>query len=334
MKSVPGSIPSIICWGVSIAGFIVNKTTKRALKWLAGILVTAVLCWHLYTQIRAQAAAGADFTWWPEDTTGFFIAAALLLTVNACLEAKKWQLLIATAMPATFGQALSSMLTGIAVSILTPNRIGEYPARIIALKQARSTRLISVSVLGACAQLLSLMIAGFAGLIYYSIAHPTPLHFFILGGTAVFTFVLGALYFSFERWAPRIEHIRFLRKLHMWARLLHRFTPREQWTILGLSILRFGVFTLQYWLLLHWQGVPMPLGEGFLLCALFFWAMAIIPSIALAELGIRGTVSIFLFAPFTQNIAGIAAATFILWCINLVVPALAGAVLFFRNAPR
>ena len=324
-------MPSIMCGGVTIAGFIVNKTTKRAAKWTAGILVTALLFWHLYTQIRAQAATGAGFTWWPKEMAGYLITAGLLLPVNVGIEARKWQLLIETAMPVSFMQALRSVLSGIAASIITPNRIGEYPARIIALRQASSTRLISVSVLGACAQLLCLMIAGVAGLIYYCIIHPVLLHFIILGITAVFTILLLLLYFSFEQWAPRIEHIRVLRKLHMWALLLHRFTWREQWTILGLSLLRFAIFTLQYWLLLRWQGIPLPLAEGFLLCTLFFWAMAIIPSIALAELGIRGTVSVFLFAPFTHNIAGIAVATFILWCINLVLPALIGVILFFRK---
>jgi len=120
----------------------------------------------------------------------------------------------------------------------------------------------------------------------------------------------------------------------MWVRLLHRFSRREQWTILGLSLLRFGIFTGQYYLLLRWQGVALPVLEGFLLCALFFWAMAIIPSIALAELGIRGTVSVFLFAPYTGNVAGIAMAVFILWCINLVIPALGGAGFLFRRSLR
>ena len=120
----------------------------------------------------------------------------------------------------------------------------------------------------------------------------------------------------------------------MWARMLRRFSRQEQWAVLGLSLTRFAVFTFQYWLLIRWQGIYLPVAEGFLLCSLFFWAMAIIPSIALAELGIRGAVSVFLFAPFTANIAGIATATFALWCINLVLPSLMGVGLAFRKSRR
>ncbi len=60
--------------------------------------------------------------------------------------------------------------------------------------------------------------------------------------------------------------------------------------------------------------------------------MAIIPSIALAELGIRGTVSLFLFKEVSPNVAGIAAATFVLWCMNLMLPSLIGAAMFFRRS--
>ncbi len=254
------------------------------------------------------------------------------MPINLGLEGLKWQRLVATAERVSFGQAMSSMLSGIAVSILTPNRIGEYPARIMQLKEHDSTRLVSVSVLGACSQMLALMIAGVAGLIYYYIKHPTPLYLLVMVATIVFTIALSALYFSFERWAPLIENIKWLRRLHLWARLLYRFSRAEQLSILGISLLRFGVFTTQYWLLLHWQGIPLPLLSGLMLCSLFFWAMAIIPSIALAELGIRGAVSFFLFSAYSSNVAGIAAATFVLWCMNLMLPALIGCILFFRNS--
>jgi hypothetical protein len=309
----------------------VNKTKAQYWKWAAGIAVTILLLWYLYRQIRAQLQSGQEYSFWPEGTSPFFFAALSLLPVNLCLEALKWQRLVATAERVSFGQAMTSMLSGLAVSILTPNRIGEYPARIMQLKEHDSTRLVSVSVLGACSQLLALMIAGTAGLVYYYILHRTPVYLIVLVTTAAFTFALSALYFSFERWAPWIENVKWLRKLHLWARLLYRFSRPEQLSILGISVLRFAVYTTQYWLLLHWQVVPLPAFGGLMLCALFFWAMAIIPSIALAELGIRGAVSFFLFSAYSSNIAGIAAATFVLWCMNLMLPSLVGCILFFRN---
>ena len=329
---MPGSIPRIICGSGAIAGFIVNKTKALYWKWAAGIVVTILLLWHLYRQIHAQFAAGGTFDFWPEGSAAYFFAALALLPVNMGLEALKWQWLVATASPISFLQATTSMLSGIAASLITPNRIGEYPARIVQLKDHDSTRLVSVSVFGACAQLLALMIAGVAGMTYYYLIHPELLYLLVLVLTTSITLALLAVYFSFERWAPWIESIRWLQKLHLWGKLLHRFTRQEQWSILGISLLRYCVFTTQYCLLLHWQGITLPVMGGFLLCTLFFWAMAVIPSITLAELGIRGTVSLFLFQAYSSNAAGIAMATFILWCMNLMLPALVGSILFFRKS--
>ena len=277
---------------------------------------------------------GAGFSFWPKATASYFIIAALLLPLNISLEVRKWQILAGTAMTCSFLQSLRSVLGGIAASLVTPNRIGEYPGRIMMMDGAVSTRLISVSVLGACAQMLSLMLAGLAGLGYYTAMHPRPHYFLVFAITAVFTAFIVLLYFSFERWAPRIEHIPWLRRLRLWARLLHRFTRREQWVILAISLLRLTVFTTQYWLLLRWQGIPLPVVPGLLLCALFFWVMAVIPTIAIAELGVRGTVGIFLFGTFAHNAAGITVATFTLWCLNLVLPAISGIWFYFRKSLR
>ena len=74
----------------------------------------------------------------------------------------------------------------------------------------------------------------------------------------------------------------------------------------------------------------MPPLEGFCLAALFFWIMAVIPGIALTELGIRGKVSLFLFQAFSAGSLGILAATGALWLLNLIVPSLIGGVLIWR----
>ncbi len=271
-----------------------------------------------------------DKDWWPHDTTGWLIAALALLPANLGIEAVKWRMLAGSAIPMTLRQSLKSLLGGIAFSIITPNRIGEYPGRILFLDKKNSTRLISVSVLGGCTQLLAVLIFGLLGLVYYAIHFPSALVYVLLAGCAALIWIVGLFYWCFERWAPLLERIRWLRKFHLYGQMLGRFSPREQWVILGLALLRFAVFTMQYYLMLRWMNVPVPLVDGFFLCALFFWAMAVIPSIALAELGIRGEVSLLLFHTYTANKLGLLSATFGLWAINLVIPALIGSILLLR----
>jgi uncharacterized membrane protein YbhN (UPF0104 family) len=188
-----------------------NKTTAIALKYTAGILVTVLLFWNLYSQIRTQAASGVSFVLWPVDTWPYLLAALILIPVNVGIESIKWHTLVRTAEPITIGQSIVSVLGGIAGSVITPNRLGEYPARIMMLRQHNSTRLVSVSVLGAFGQMISIMLAGIAGLAYYCFHHPAPQYLATLLITLLFTIGLWALYYRFERWAPKIEHIKWLR---------------------------------------------------------------------------------------------------------------------------
>lgn len=223
------------------------------------------------------------------------------------------------------------MLAGIAFSLITPNRIGEYPARIIYLRANKTFRLISVSVLGVVAQMLALFIFGLAGLIYYNIHFPGWLALVVLLSCLVFVAGLLVLYFHFGLFVRYLSGISWLRRLRIYGQLLGRFSRRPQLTILGISLARFAVYTAQYLILLRWLNVYIPWYEGFMMSSLFFWVMAVIPTFALAELGERGQVALYLFHHFSENTVGILSATIGLWCINLILPAVAGSILLFRT---
>ena len=63
---------------------------------------------------------------------------------------------------------------------------------------------------------------------------------------------------------------------------------------------------------------------------LSFLIVSIIPTIAIAEIGVRGSVAILLFSYFAVNPISVFSATISLWLINLVVPSIIG--LFFVSS--
>jgi hypothetical protein len=252
------------------------------------------------------------------------------MPLNLSIEGLKWKILASSAQPIRYIEALKSVLAGISLSVITPNRIGEYPGRIIYLKRKNSVRLISVAVLAAVAQFITLFSFGILGLVYYNIHFPGTWQKAILAVAIIMLIAIVFVFFRFEHWSRYIEHIRWLKKLRTYGSIVRRFTLSEQFKVLGLSALRFVVFTTQYLLLLRWMNIPLSLTAGFCTASLFFWAIAVIPSIALAELGIRGKVGLFLFHSFSSNSLGIVTATLGLWGMNLVVPAIAGTFLLMR----
>ena len=61
-----------------------------------------------------------------------------------------------------------------------------------------------------------------------------------------------------------------------------------------------------------------------------FLSLAVIPSIALLEVGLRGEVSLRLMGLFSANSLGIGFTSVTVWFLNLIIPAIAG-TLFLLN---
>ena len=68
--------------------------------------------------------------------------------------------------------------------------------------------------------------------------------------------------------------------------------------------------------------------QAFWLISVLYAVLAVTPTITLAELGIRGQVSLLLFSMVSANSLGIEMAATAIWVINLVLPAFAGSLLF------
>lgn len=321
-------MPSIIS-GRFCKELNLNKSTKIWLNTLAGLTLTALLFYSIWLQVKGQLTQVQAVSFW-DGQYAFLLATLLLMPVNLSIEVYKWKLLAGSAQPISAVQAWKSYLAGIALSLLTPNRIGEYPGRILYLKRKNTIRLISVAILGAFAQFIALFVYGTIGLAYYNSQFPGWWQKLVLVGTACTLVILLLLFLRFESWAKRLENFSVLRRFQTYGKLIKRFTKREQFAVLGLSLLRFLVYSFQFLLLLQWMNISLFTTGGWMMTILYFWAIAVIPSIAFAELGIRGQVSLFLFHPYTQNNLGILSAAVVLWCINLIVPALLGSILLLR----
>ena len=101
---------------------------------------------------------------------------------------------------------------------------------------------------------------------------------------------------------------------------------KELTAILILSLLRFIVFVSQYVILFRVFKVD---ADWFLLSCLIcimFLFLAIIPGITLAELGIRGELSILLIGLVSKNTIGILLCASGIWLINKLLPAIIGTV--------
>jgi hypothetical protein len=82
----------------------------------------------------------------------------------------------------------------------------------------------------------------------------------------------------------------------------------------------------QYLLLLELFNVDASLIQLACMVCVMFLVLAVVPTIPIAELGLRGEASKQLFGLISTNTLGIVFTAVIIWIINRVIPAIAGSI--------
>lgn len=114
---------------------------------------------------------------------------------------------------------------------------------------------------------------------------------------------------------------------------MNEYHGRHLYKVIFLSCLRFLVFGCQFFILIKLFEVPISDVDAIIGICQFYFLMAIVPTFAFLELGVRGSVSILVFSLFTPYTLGVMAASILLWFNNLALPAMFG-ILFLSELKR
>lgn len=256
---------------------------------------------------------------------------------NLGVEAKKWQLLMQIIQPITFWRSLRAVFSGQALALSTPNRVGEYVGRIVYLNEGNRLRSLSLSAVGSFGQIIATFSMGLVGLllIYNDVVKNLPATnalsvYWIQGFAYVLSIIVifQIVFYYNLSWVTKVfEKITWVAKYAYFIQKLENLHNKELTKILCLSFLRYVIYVGQYLLLFQLFQVNIIWWQIISLVCLQLMLMAILPSVALAELGVRGQISIALFGLFSTNTIGIIATISGIWLINLIIPALAGSLL-------
>ena len=316
-----------------------NKSIKILIKWFVGPLLAVWLFYSLYQQVKAQPDIDSSIAIiktlpFGADAWKFWMVIAFVF-VNWGLEARKWQILMKVLQPISFIAAFKSVLCGVTFSLNTPNRMGEFAGRILFVDEGKRLKAITLSVAGGIAQLIITMLMGCFGLIWLVINAGDSetvtgisafwLQFFLYSSilaTVIFIF----FFFRFGWLIKLLEKLPYADRFSKYINVLETFDAKILLRLLSISFFRYVVFVLQYIFMLQLLQVEQNVWVGSWIITVMFWILAIIPSFAIAELGIRGTVAKTLFA-YSSNTIGILTATFGIWFVNLFIPALIGSLL-------
>ena len=318
--------------------FQLSKNIKIIVNYLLGPLLFIALCYSLYKQVihqpdLAQRWGHIKNSW---HHPAFWLV-LLLMIVNYGIEARKWQLLIKPLEKFTLFKAFKSVMAGCSITMLTPNRIGEYGGRILFVQEQNRLRAISLTILGSISQLTITIVMGTIGLTALTFIPGKDAATFtfipkVLSNTllvvCIFSSVFMLMFYLRIGWLIHVmEKIKFFAKPLKYVRLLDQFSGKQLLRILFLSLLRYMVFILQYIMMLYFMEVSISYLLSFWLLTIFYLVMVLAPSIGFTELPLRATATVEIFKLYSPNILGIQAAALGIWLINLVMPAIIGSIL-------
>lgn len=259
----------------------------------------------------------------------------LLLPLNWLIEAFKWHYFIRRYEPVSLMRAYAAVLVGVTFSLLTPNRIGEFGGRLLYVRRINHWRSIASNAVGGVAQYLVLLAGGIVGAIYLApnLWPGLPEVERILAGAVVVVAVLYVFYFNPLFVLPvlkRLTQVKWLGFIKPAIEMLEGLRPRDMAVIWLWSALRCLVYVTQYYLMLRFFGIEIGVSSAFSGIFLIFMLQTILPVPALAGLLLRGNLAVWLWSHFGAAEISSLAATFSLWIINLILPALVGTFLMLN----
>ena len=320
--------------------FSKNKNIKILVNYGLGPVLFSWFSYAIYQQVKTQphlqdalhnlqAAVTGPQSW------KIYIA-LLLVPVNWGLEARKWQVLIKPVESISFFSAFKAVLAGLAFSMNTPNRIGEYGGRVLYIHEGHRWKAFSLTIVGSFSQLMVTLAAGLGGLIFLlanTVTAAGIADYYIwvrvlFSGSLLVTTLLFLMYFRLGQIIKWIEKLPKARSFLQHIAIIEDLPVTILLRTISLSFLRYIIFVFQYILLLQLFDVEVAVWHSFWLISVLYLILTITPTIALAEVGLRGQVSLLLFTLVSNNKFGIVGAATGIWFINLLVPALAGSLLF------
>ena len=258
-----------------------------------------------------------------------FASVLLLMPVNWGLEALKWRTLVRQLQPFSLTQAYRSVLMGLASGFFTPNRILDPLGRVLTLKEENRASGVLYSLVQTLAQ-------SFAGCVFLAVALmllpsanilppdvPIGTLYWVSG---VFIALITLLYFTMPLWAPKVRYKRS-EKIDNVLRAMAGITYPVLIKVSLTSIVRYAVYSLQYFLMLRFMAVEITSFQALILIPINYFLISVTPSVSFSELGIRGAFAMLLLGAVTTNTVGAAMAAVTVWAVNYIIPVITGSTL-------
>ncbi|MDG1100215.1 MAG: lysylphosphatidylglycerol synthase domain-containing protein [Saprospiraceae bacterium] len=316
----------------------ISSQQSPKVMWLLKLLLLALVGYVLYDQIvlnkdmatiKYQLQKGLEGSNWI-----YLVGCVLLMPINWLIESVKWRMLILPWKNLTKIDAMKAIYAGISVGLVTPARIGEYGGRLLLIDGEDRIKSIPATLISSIAQNISNIIGGYIGALIFCYCYFSFNRYVYIVGSILGLLViimLCALFFNISKLKLDGLNRWWLGKLlNKQAHIISQYDRPILKRVLTLSYLRYLIYCTQYVLILDFLGLELSLLAAFSGVAVIYLFQSGIPLPPILSVIARGELAIVIWSLFTANVGGILVATFGLWVINLVFPALLGLLIILN----
>lgn len=259
----------------------------------------------------------------------YLVGVILMMFLNWLVEALKWRYMISKIENISIMTAYRAIFTGITVSTFTPNRIGEYGGRVFCLEKGDRIKAVFITVLCSMSQLLVTILYGSISLFILFDEILIDKTFLSVSLLILLNLFLLFSYFNISHIVNFLGKFKLIKSFKKYLEVLVMYNYKDLIIAFIYSNTRYFIFSLQFIILLHVFGINISFMDAILSVMLIFFFITITPTITIAEIGVRGSVAIFVLGLFSSNDIAILSSTTLLWLINLIIPAIIGSFFIF-----
>lgn len=286
------------------------------------ILVVAFV--YIFNRIGNQnkESWGLIFDAISKKNIGYILLFLAMATTNWFFEIKKWQTVVQKVKKISFFEATKQSLAALTVSLATPNRIGDYGAKIMYFEKSYRKKIALLNFVSNGFQLIATLIFGLIGLI---LIFP-KLNLEVSGlklilGSALFIFI-GSLAYFFRKRAWFIKGFT-LENSWNYFRGISFFLKLK---VFIFSVIRYLIFSGLFFLLLQYFGATTSFLETIPYITTMYLFVSVVPMFFIFDVVIRGSISIWLLSIININDMVILTTVFMMWILNFIIPAILGGV--------
>lgn len=246
--------------------------------------------------------------------------------LNWFLEILKWQTLVGFINKISFRFACIQSLASLTTSLITPNRIGEYGAKACYYKKILRKQILSLNLVGNLHQLLATLFFGVLGLIYFVSTQNTKLDVNKISYSVIIGFT-GVL-ILFLLWKYTIS------KKNIFKSYSVKITRNQHIKISSISILRYLVFSNQFYFLLHIFNVNITYLDAITAISTLYLMSSFIPMLSLFDAVLKGSIAVFIFTFLEVDVLTVLSITTLMWLLNFVIPAIIGSYFVLTFNPK